>query len=190
MNCEVFKAIRELVCDRLKGLDARLTYHNLFHTLDVTAQAERIAGEEQLDSHSTFLVKVAALYHDSGFLEQYKNHEETSCLFFMQDADKFGFSEEEKKTIVDLIMATKVPQQPQNLMQAVICDADLDYLGRDDFFTIGNELKKEFLEFGIVASEEEWEKLQIKFLSSHHYHTRSSIEKREPVKQRHVAQLV
>ena len=190
MDCSQFHLIKEHVCQRLEKLDSRLTYHNLAHTLDVLKQAERISTEEGLDENSICLIKVAALYHDIGFLETYKNHEEMSCTLFLKDAERFSLSEEEKQIIIDLILATKVPQQPQNFMQAILCDADLDYLGRDDFFTIGNELRKEFIEFGVVANNDEWERLQINFLSKHKYHTKNSISKREPLKQQHFAQLV
>lgn len=86
-------------------------------------------------------------------------------------------------------MATKIPQQPHNLLEQIICDADLDYLGRDDFYKIGETLRKEFLHYSIVNSDEEWETLQIKFLQNHHYHTISSQQLREPIKHQYLLQL-
>lgn len=189
MNCKEFDAIKQRVCDKLKQLDPRLTYHNLSHTLDVLEQSERIAKEEGITSEEIYLLKVAAMYHDSGFLKTYKNHEEMSCQFFLEDADHFHFTTEQKEKITNLIMVTKVPQQPRTHLQQIICDADLDYLGRDDFFTNGNELRKEFLTFGIVNSDEEWEQLQLNFLAKHQYHTETSKNQREPAKQKHIAQL-
>jgi hypothetical protein len=75
-------------------------------------------------------------------------------------------------------------------LQRIICDADLDYLGRDDFFVIGDQLRREFLHFGIVSSEKAWKELQLKFLTSHHYHTQNSAELREPVKQVNLKKLI
>lgn len=190
MDANDFDAIKQRVCQKLEGLNPLFTYHNLAHTLDVVRQSERIAREENIDEENTYLLKVAALYHDTGFLKTYKNHEEASCDLFMNDADDFHFTENEKKVICGLIMATKVPQQPHTHLEEIICDADLDYLGRDDFFIIGDELRKEFISFGIVANDAEWEKMQINFLSKHHYHTKSSKRDREPLKQQHFSQLV
>ena len=87
-------------------------------------------------------------------------------------------------------MVTKIPQQPKNLLQRIICDADLDYLGRNDFEVIGEKLRQEFLVYGVVQTEEEWDRLQLKFLTSHKYHTASSQHMREPVKQMHLHSLI
>ena len=78
---------------------------------------------------------------------------------------------------------------PTTLLQQIICDADLDYLGRADFATISNNLKLEFLHFGIVADIASWEKLQMKFLSNHQYYSKSSQRLREPAKKIHIAGL-
>jgi hypothetical protein len=87
-------------------------------------------------------------------------------------------------------MVTKIPQQPKNLLQRIICDADLDYLGRDDFELIGDKLRQEFLAYGVVKNDKEWDRLQLKFLASHKYHTASSQRDREPVKQMHLHSLI
>ena len=68
----------------------------------------------------------------------------------------------------------------------VLCDADLDYLGRDDFFEISDRLKKEYIERGLVSNEIEFDKLQIEFLSAHKYFTKTSVLKREKQKERHL----
>lgn len=185
-----FETIRAAAIEKLNGLSPDFTYHNLEHTLDVTEQCERIAkAEGVLDERQIFLLKVAALYHDTGFLYTYKNHEEKSCEIFLADADAFGFSAEEKEIICRLIMVTKLPQTPQNLLEKVICDADLDYLGRPDFFTIGDGLRREFLKYGIIASDADWDRMQTNFLTHHHYHTETSRSLREEAKQQNIAQL-
>ena len=153
-------------------------------------QRERIAKAEGIENErQLFLLKVAALYHDTGFLQTYANHEQKSCEIFLRDSDDFGFSKDEKELITSLIMATKLPQTPHALLEKIICDADLDYLGRGDFFEIGEGLRKEFLKFGVINSAAEWDALQIKFLSNHHYHTITSKNLRERAKQENIAKL-
>src|SRR5688572_24135774 len=166
-----FEAIKAFVVEKLEHLSPDLTYHNLEHTLDVVMQSERIAKEEGVnDDHELYLLKVAALYHDTGFLRTYTKHEEASCLIFQEDAKLFGFSCQESEMITRLIMATKLPQTPETLLERVICDADLDYLGRADFFEIGDGLRKEFLKQGIIKTIKDWDQLQVKFLANHQYH--------------------
>lgn len=187
---KTFDSIRTHVCEKLKGLNEHLTYHNLEHTLDVLRQSERIAREEGIhDEYKIYLLKVAAMYHDTGFLVTYSNHEKASCEIFRTDAALFDFTAEEQAFIIRLIMATKLPQTPVDIFESVICDADLDYLGRPDFFRIGDGLRKEFLHFGIVSSDAAWDQLQMKFLASHYYHTDSCRNSREGQKQNHIAQL-
>lgn len=185
-----FKTIKKIVLADLGELNPHLTYHSKEHTIDVLEQSQRIAMAEGIsDPAQLLLLKFAALFHDTGFLYTYSNHEEKGCEIFLEKTKEMGFNAEEIDIVTGLIMATKIPQQPVSLLQQIICDADLDYLGREDFFSIGDGLRKEFLHYKIVGSDADWEKLQLKFLTSHHYHTKSSQLLREPVKQANLAKL-
>jgi uncharacterized protein len=167
-----------------------LTYHTPGHTKDVLRCCERIALEEGITSKkSLLLLKIAALYHDTGFLLAYRGHEEKSCLLARSDLASLEFAPEDIEKICSMIMATKIPQSPKNHLEEIICDADLDYLGRDDFETISNHLRNEFFKLGVVKTEEEWMQLQIGFFESHSYFTRSAREKRNFKKLKHLEQL-
>jgi len=171
-------------------LDPKLTYHNLSHTKDVMKQAERIAwGENIREEKELMLIKVAALFHDSGFLHVYKHHEEKSCQIFTEHIKEGDFNEEEIVRIKGMIMATQIPQTPHNLMEQIICDADLDYLGRDDFDRISNGLREEFLFYGVIKDESAWDPLQIRFFESHSYFTDTCIHGRTPKKMEHLELL-
>ena len=85
---------------------------------------------------------------------------------------KHDYSKSDIKKVKDLIMATKIPQDPSTFLATILCDADLDYLGRDDFETIGKSLKEEWQSYSIFPNLDEiFDAIQIKFLSSHTYHT-------------------
>ncbi|MGC4037420.1 MAG: HD domain-containing protein [Chitinophagaceae bacterium] len=186
-----FSTIKETLLERLTHLDHHLIYHNIGHTLDVLEQCERIAWCERItNTEDLFLLKVAALYHDAGFLKTYRGHEAVSCRIFLEDAEKFDLNDQQKEIIQGLIMSTKVPQQPVGILQEIICDADLDYLAREDFYSISDNLRQEFIHFGIVANDMQWEELQLGFFGNHHYHTISSRNQREPAKQKHFAELL
>ena len=73
--------------------------------------------------------------------------------------------------------------------EKIICDADLDYLGRSDFYSTGEGLFKEFLRQGIVQDETSWNLLQVNFLERHHYFTQTCQRKREAIKQQHLEEL-
>ena len=184
---DLFTSIKQPILSRLeKELDPRLGYHNIMHTLDVLEQAEVLAKQEKVtDKHDLLLLKTAAVFHDSGFLFVYKGHEEKGCEIASESLRNV-FSEEDIKKVCGMIMATKIPQSPNTLLEQIICDADLDYLGRNDFEPISQNLYKEFLTFKIIPEDMIWDHIQIKFFESHHYFTGSSISKRNEKKLKHL----
>jgi uncharacterized protein len=174
-----------------RDLPQDLFYHGVHHVLDVTWAALSIAAQESVtDSESLDLLKTAALYHDSGFISTYKNHEEEGCRIASEVLPGFGYTAEQIRIICGMIMATKIPQNPQTHLEEIICDADLDYLGRDDFKTIGQTLFNELTHRGLVPNLETWNARQIEFLSAHEYKTDSSRKNRENVKQKHLQELI
>lgn len=166
-----------------KDLSSKLHYHGVHHTLDVLKVCEESAQRESLSESEIILLCTAAVMHDSGFLNGIQEHEKEGVAIAKTLLPDFGYSEKDIDAIAGMIMATKIPQQPTSKLEQIICDADLDYLGRDDFYLIGNKLYRELEELGVVNNEKDWDALQIKFLSSHTYHTDFSLSEREPRKQ-------
>jgi uncharacterized protein len=190
MPDKVFQSISRHIIEKLQGLSPRLTYHSLLHTLDVVEQTGRIATEENIiDERDLFLLRTAALFHDTGFLVTYMGHEAASCNMASSELPRFGLDMLQIERICEMIMATKIPQSPKNKFDEILADADLDYLGRDDFEIISNNLKLEFLEYGIVKNNREWEEKQIAFLESHHFFTGSSKLNRESQKKARLVKL-
>lgn len=172
---------------RLKEeLPAARTYHSLEHTLDVYASAIGIAEQEGITGEGLALLKIAALYHDAGFIVQDHDHEEGSCAIVRDMLPRFGFNGRQVELVCDMIMATRIPQRPRNKLARVLCDADLDYLGRNDFGPIGEALFLEMRTYGVLKDEREWNELQERFLERHTYFTATNKTQREPVKQRHL----
>jgi uncharacterized protein len=183
-------AAREYIFKRLeKELHQNLSYHSLNHVLDVERAAIQLADKENITQHNRELLLTAVAYHDSGFIYQTTKHEEKGCEIVKEVLPQFDYSESEIETICGMIMATKIPQTPQNHLEQIICDADLDYLGRADFWDIGNRLYQELSVYGILSSEEEWNKLQLRFLEAHHFFTDSAISLREHTKQMHLEKI-
>src|SRR5436190_6809355 len=184
---DLFTSIKQPILSRLENeLDPRLGYHNISHTLDVLKQAEVLAKQENItNKHDLLLLKTAAVFHDSGFLFVYKGHEEKGCELASESL-KNVFSKEDIKKVCGMIMATKIPQSPNTLLEQIICDADLDYLGRNDFEPISRNLYKEFIIFKIIPEDIIWDHIQIKFFESHHYFTGTSISKRNEKKLKHL----
>src|SRR5262249_46949388 len=134
----------------------------------------KIAKAERLNKEETKLLRLAALFHDSGFINAYHHHEEESCELAKRYLPQFGVEEQDLKKICGMIMATQLPQRAHTLPEKIIDDADLDYLGRKDFYPIAQTLFQEWKNYGLVENENDWNSKQIKFLESHHYFTATS----------------
>ena len=191
-NCKMvnFDEIYADVMDRLdKKLPICYTYHDADHTRYVLDKAILIGKAENISPHEMTLVKTAALYHDSGYLIGRINHEELGCQTAIQELKNFDYSEESIHRVCSMIAATKIPQNPKNLLDRIIADADLEYLGTDLFELGGKKLYSELKCFNPALSDEEWLNIQISFLESHKYHTKFCIENREPKKQENLKML-
>lgn len=185
-----FKAAEAFILNKLENeLPTHLYYHSYNHVLDVLAAAINYAQLEQISDDDLVLLKTAVLFHDAGFTIQSKDHEMIGCEIVRTELPRFNYTNKQIEIICGMIMATKVPQSPNNLLEKIICDADLDYLGRDDFWEIGNNLFRELCIYGILSDEKEWNVLQLKFLTSHHYFTESAKRLRMAKKELHVEKI-
>jgi len=190
MSSNRFNKASEFIKKKMReGLSGKFQYHNLDHVLDVLTAAEQLGKLENINDSEMELLKVAVMYHDSGYTIALKDHEALSCEIANEKLPLFGYNSDEIEVICGLIMATKVPQQPKTLLQEIICDADLDYLGRDDFFKIGDNLYLEFKKYGLLTTEHDWHLMQQSFLEKHKYFTQSAIRLREPKKQKNLEEV-
>ena len=184
-----FSAAKTFILNALDGLSPALTYHGKHHTLDVVAVAEGLCVVENVSKKDTILVLTAALLHDIGFLRHYSDHEEHGCRIAEEWLPQFNYTEGSIKKICGLIRATKIPQSPQTPLEEILCDADLDYLGRDDFYTIGQTLFQEMKTLQLIDTQDNWNAMQIRFLENHHYFTATNQRERAAIQEKHLKEL-
>lgn len=185
-----FKNAGEFILQKLRNeLSPQLFYHSVEHVLDVYHAAEQIGKAEEISAEEADLLLTAALFHDSGFLKGAKDHEAESCRIARKTLPGFDYLPVEIEQICGMIMATKIPQLPKNNLEEILADADLDYLGRDDFFEIGQQLFEELSVFGTIKTVQEWNELQVRFLESHHYFTKTALQLRQKKKEEHLQKI-
>lgn len=150
-----------------------LPYHNIKHTEHVVRAVREIGENEGVDEKNIHLLEIAAWFHDTGYTQaSCSNHEANSskiCKEFLNEK----LAEEDIKVIQECIMATQIPQTPRNLMEQIICDADLAHLGKEDFNTFSEALrqeKSEILETGNI-SKTQWLMMNARFMTDHRYFT-------------------
>jgi hypothetical protein len=185
-----YKAEKHIIKVLKKGLDKRLHYHCIEHTQDVVRAVERYALMEGVTDEGLFLLKSAATYHDAGFVENYEHNEPIGARMAQDILPEYGYTQADIDRIKELIFVTEIPHSPKNLLEEIICDADLDYLGRDDFHIIADRLRKELKEHGKINSDRLWDELQVKFLSAHKYFTATAHASREEKKQKNLLEVI
>jgi len=179
------------ILNRLDGeLAPQYVYHDASHTRDVYAAVQLIAAQEQITGKPLQWLLTAALLHDTGFLVQAAGHEQLSCEIAKDLLPQFAYTPQDITAVCELIMATVMPQHPENILQQILCDADLDYLGREDFHTRSRLLYEEMWLLGTINSRDEFETMQLNFLRNHRYFTATSRRLREPLKVQHLNELI
>jgi predicted metal-dependent HD superfamily phosphohydrolase len=117
-------------------------------------------------------------------LNKYRDNEVEGAKFAKEFLPKYGFTDQQVELVEGMILATQIPQKPTNHLEEIICDADLDYLGRsrEEFEEISDSLAKELVEYKFLKKKSEWDPIQVKFLESHSYFTDTCKKERRPAK--------
>ncbi len=174
-----FKKVEQFL---LENLPKHYTYHTIEHIRDVVKQAERIAKKEKVEKSVIQDIKLAAWLHDVGYIWEPARHEARGAEYATSILTEMKFPKSKISLITGMIMATKIPQSPKNHVEQIICDADLDYLGRDDYALNSNNLLQE-IELTKKLKTKEWLLIQEKFLKAHAYFTTTSQKLRNKRKQ-------
>lgn len=185
-----YKAERHIMRVLEERLSDKLYYHSIAHTKDVVQAVERLAFLEGVTDEGLFLLKSAATYHDAGFVEAYDNNEPIGARLADEILPKYGYTEKHIDQIKELIYVTQIPHQPKSKLEEIICDADLDYLGRDDFHEIADRLKRELMEHGKIKSSKQWDQIQVSFLQQHKYFTKTAIRTRTKKKEENLQEVI
>lgn len=186
-----FERASTFILDQLRtGLPTNLFYHNMEHVMDVYRSVIRIGQSEKLDTTTLTALKTAALMHDAGMLKTYRGHEEAACSLVKLWLPQFNYTDSEMDYICKMILTTQLPQSASEIGEKILCDADLDYLGREDFFMIAHRLRFEWNNMGINRTTlKQWYELQIKFIEEHRYYTATNLRLREEGKQNNLEQI-
>ena len=185
-----FEAARIYAHQRLDDLDAKYCYHSPAHTIeDVVPAVERLAAQLGVTGDDRLLLLTAAWYHDIGYTIQSTNHEITGCGVIREVLPGFGYTPTQIRLIEGIIMATRMPQFPANLLEEIMADADLDVLGRDDFWLRSLDLHTELVDRGEIITLSAWCRRQITFLEGHTYFTQAARSLRDPGKLRNIEVL-
>lgn len=153
-------------------LPDQYVYHNLQHTLDVVSATQEIAVNSSLNDQQLEVVLTAAFLHDIGYTRNSMAHEDHSILLSKEFLKKAGADSSYIEEVISCIEATKMPQNPINLQEQVLCDADLYHLSSNSYFEKAELLRSEFSSIEKdQITESEWLDMSTVFIDSHEYFT-------------------
>lgn len=154
-------------------IDVRIVYHDRTHTEQVVEAARTIAQHYQLNERDFFIVNVAAWFHDIGYFKGGgPGHEQRGAEMAAAFLTGTGVDDGTIQSVKGCILATQIPQKPTNLLEDIVCDADLFHLGTDRFSERNKLMRKEMEAFkGKKVDKDEWRRSTIRLLETHRYHT-------------------
>ncbi|MBN8584744.1 MAG: HD domain-containing protein [Ignavibacteria bacterium] len=172
-HVNIIKAAENFISDLFsEKLSPNMIYHNYAHTLDVVNNSIKIGTKSGLNDSELEIVTLAAWFHDSGYTVTYNGHEDAGKEIAAKFLNEHNYDPGKINLVLGCINSTKMPQAPQNLMEQVICDADLIHFGQEDFFEYSELLKTEWETLGINhVSEADWYKASVDLLSTHRFFT-------------------
>lgn len=159
------------------NLSPQYLYHNFYHTSEIVKSCNQLGKLAGLGEEESEILELAAWFHDTGFIKGYKEHEIESMRIAKDFLTKEEYSKEKTAKVLSCIKATSRSEAPQNKLEMLLCDADFSHTGDKEFASKAALLKLEWENFGMSnCSDLEWDKNQLKFLSSVSYYTKEAEE--------------
>jgi predicted metal-dependent HD superfamily phosphohydrolase len=153
--------------------------------------ANRIAISENISEHDRELLIAAAYFHDTGYIREYDKNEPIAARMAGRILQLIGYKPKEIEKIQKIILATDLARKPKTHAEKILCDADLDNLGREDFFELDAKLREGRRIRGLDVNDDlKWYKGTLEVMKNHHYYTESQIKLREEKKQKNIKQLL
>ncbi|MEI8246021.1 MAG: HD domain-containing protein [Lentisphaerota bacterium] len=186
-----YARVEKFILEMLKKkLSDKLSYHNVRHTIETVKAAAEFSRSEGLPEEEITILKTAALFHDSGYLRTPFDNERIGMEIARDILPEYGYTPDQIEKVCRLILATRMPQKPENFGEQIICDADLQYLGTDDYDNLSTLLRKEMSFYNIMFTDRDWLDFQINFLKNHRYFTQSCRQARDAGKAGHLKHLL
>ncbi|TCV18645.1 putative metal-dependent HD superfamily phosphohydrolase [Sphingobacterium alimentarium] len=189
---EILQKIKAYIQSFYTHDSASYCYHGVDHTARVVEAVQEMSRHYNLPEEEDFIVTSAAYFHDLGYVNGgSQEHESRSAVFAEEFLSKENVSAAVIQRVKSCILATKMPQSPSNLVESILCDADLFHLGTADF-----KEKSKLIHQEIEATHKQkigkglWRSMTIKLLEEHNYHTDYAKNKLEEKKKENLQNLL
>ncbi len=167
-----------------------LYFHNIDYTKDILkAIARLVVPSENISQIELLLLKTAALFQNMGYVTKYQNPEKEAVKTVRRVLPPYGYNQDHRDRISNMIMATEIPQKPKTKSQKILCDAGSDYLRRVDFLAKTELLRLERVKHGAKINPREWHEQRLKILEEHEYFIQFARKSRDKGKEKNIREL-
>ena len=147
-------------------------FHTFGHAKAVVKRCKEIGAASNLGAEDLEVIVLAAWFHDVGYVEGIQGHEERSVAMATAFLRENRYPEEKIAQVAGCINATKMPQNPKNLLEQILCDADLAHLASKYFLRLSERVRSEIEhQKGRKLTDKEWLTMNIDFVAAHRYFT-------------------
>ena len=170
--------------------DPAMVFHNLKHTETVVARAKEIAAHYSLSERHMLILFAAAWFHDVGHLFTVPaRHEDKSVEIMRKFMSENSVNEDVMIEVEGCILATKMPRDPKNLLQKIICDADTYHFGTKEFKQTNKLNKEECKLKNGSLDKDEFDKKTMEMLKAHEFYTDYAREQLAKTKKKNMKKL-
>lgn len=189
-NKNIIQEAKKYVNTILASLE-HVYYHQYAHSLDVFKRATYLAKKEGLSKEDIEVLQIAALFHDTGFIIRYEKNEPIGAKIASNFLQSIDYDAKKIETVQRIILATDPDYKtPKDIFEEIIKDADIDNLGRDDFFEKWGKVKEELEEIKkIKISDPDWHHSMLDILYKTKFYTKTQIKERQKNKEKNVEKL-
>jgi class 3 adenylate cyclase len=121
-----------------------LHFHNKSFLKRVYDHSELLCRAENISEEDILLARTAALLMYTGLKTTYENYEIRSAEYAREVLPEYGYNEGQVTRIYNLILATREPYDPRNVLEQVLIDSKMEYLGRPDYIRMVKLLYLEY----------------------------------------------
>ncbi|MDO3424030.1 DUF5706 domain-containing protein [Chryseobacterium sp. APV1] len=180
--------VETLFKDKLSSV---YSYHNFIHTTFTVNKAEEILKNTQVSEEDQEKVVLALWFHDTGYIECAKNHEEAGVKIMKDFLQQENYPENYIEDVSKLILATKITYVPQNLLEKIVKDADCSHFASHDYNDISDALRKEWELTNVRCySNDEWNAGNLDMLKNkHQFYTEYAKKEWQPLKEKNIKKI-
>lgn len=165
-------AYAKIVAKLEKEIPPSLTYHNVNHAKRVLQSLDNHILTLDMDPRKAELVRLAGIGHDIGYIENTENHELIGIRIIKPILKEEGYSEQELHQVSTMIWATKLGNSPRTFLEKMLVDANLAYIGSEDYDEGLKNLYKEWVNQDRIPKDYPlFLENRIKFMEEHTYYT-------------------